>query len=188
MRRLLPFLLLALFAPIVFAAAAGPIINGQGTATLTWTNPTQNVDGTPIAAPGVQGFVLFWGNQSRFGRCLGAPATDPGAVLNSTVADKPAGKLDTSCYPNRLEVTPGSANSKALTLSLNSTQTIYFALAAYTGTGATIADISSYTNQVSKVFTLATTAPPNPPLLNSVNVSINCTTSDPNVTCTFTVQ
>jgi len=168
-------------------AAAGPIIDGKGTATLTWSAPTQGVGNVPLTSP-VTGYVIFWGEQSRFGRCANAPTTNPGPVMISNPADKPSSKVDVACYPNHLDVSSGSTASQALILSLNKSTTVNFAIIAYLNTGSVVNDLSAFSNEVNKVFTLSVSAPPLPPVLQSVSVELSCTTDDATVTCTFTAQ
>lgn len=165
MRRL-P-LLLCLLLPL-FAApsqAQGLIINGEATATLTWTNPTENTDGSTLTD--LAGIVLYWDSQSGVGRCSNAPAV----------------KLD-PCYANALDLNSNTVTSSAITLNLNADTTIYFAGAAYNTNDL----LSDYSSETEKIFTLVVNAPPNPPTIQSVDLTITCTTNLPGVSCTFDVQ
>jgi len=169
MKRLLPLLLLLLplFAPPVQAQT---IINGEATATLTWTPPSLNEDGTPLAIADIAGYVIYWDTQTGVGRCSTYPAT----------------RLD-PCYANALDTADGSASSQVMTLNLNADTTVYFAAVTYVmQDGAPV--LSRYSNETTREFTLVLQGPPNPPVIQSVDFTITCITDNPQVTCTFIVQ
>lgn len=155
----------------VVGAVVGPIVNGQGTAMLSWVAPTERTDGEPLPASELAGYTLFYGTRSRSGRDC-AP---------------PMGPTDSTCYPSRTQFDNGAATSGVLTLELTESTTIYFALAAR-DTGGLMSD---YSNERAKVFTLELEelppAEPAEPQLLEVGVSITCTTDQPRVLCTFTV-
>lgn len=165
----------AIAALVAFGAHAQPgvIINGTGTATLTWTRPTTNTDGTPLAASAITGYGVFFG-QSRF---------SSGTTLRTGCTAAPTSLTSTTCYAGAAQIA-GTLQSSPVTLSLATSQTVYFALAAQRTGGA----ISAYSNEVARVFTLQVNAPPNAPVLQDVQVTMNCTTNDAAVTCVFTVQ
>lgn len=168
--------LVALFWAVPAGAQpTGLIINGQGTATLTWQRPTTNIDGAPLAAADITGYGVFFGPQSRF---------SSGTTLRAGCAATPISLTSTTCYAGATQIAGGTTATAPITLQLSTSQTVYFALAAQkTGGG-----ISPYSNEASKIFELAVDAPPNAPVLQNVAVSITCTTNDPQITCTFTVQ
>jgi len=174
MGKLCVLLCLALLAPFANAAAAGPIINGQGTAILTWTAPTLNEDGTPFLASDTAGFVIFWGPQSRF---------DSAGVLRTGCTDRPLSRASQGCYASVLDLTDGTARTSTLTIPLTAGATLSFALTAVSKTTGW----SRYSNEVSKVFTLTTTstAPPVAPVVQSVTMTFTCTTNVATVTCTI---
>ncbi len=44
-----------------FAQEPGVIVNGQGTASLSWQRPTQNTDGTTLPLEDIAGYRVYWG-------------------------------------------------------------------------------------------------------------------------------
>jgi hypothetical protein len=42
----------------------GVIVDGQGTATLSWQRPTQNTDGSPLPIEDIAGYTVHWGETS----------------------------------------------------------------------------------------------------------------------------
>src|SRR5690606_15817590 len=94
------------------------IIEGQGTAALSWEAPTEREDGSPLT--NLAGFVIFWGDESRVGRCA---------------SDYPTAKDDASCYPASFDVMNPGATGESLVLELSETTTIYFAAIAYDSAG-----------------------------------------------------
>jgi len=161
MKRLLILLCLLLPFP---SFAQGLIINGEATATLTWTNPIENTDGTPLTD--LAGIVLYWDSISGVGRCSASPET----------------KLD-PCYANAIDLNDDAVTSRSITLNLDADTTIYFAGAAYNSSDV----LSAYSNESEKIFTVAINAPPNPPVIQSIDMTIICTTNLPSVTCSFNV-
>lgn len=49
----------------VVGFVTGLIINGRGTATLSWVIPTRRIDGEALPLDEIDGYVLGWGTQSR---------------------------------------------------------------------------------------------------------------------------
>ena len=98
---LLAFASMMLCAADAGAQSSGLIINGQGTAVLSWTAPVMRKDGSPLTD--LAGFVVYWDMQSRDGRCTPPQATRP--------------KLDTSCYANVQDLAMPSSVTMELTLS-----------------------------------------------------------------------
>lgn len=161
-------------ASISESATPGLIINGQATATLSWTRPTQNEDGTPLAAPEIAGYVLYWGTASGVGRC----GTYPTILLDP-------------CYGNALDLQDGGLTTTPLQLSLSGDTTIYFAMTAYTRSSDGNVNLSAYSNEAPRAFTVQVTFPdpiPGAPELLDVTMVITCTTNQVDVTCSFTVQ
>jgi hypothetical protein len=165
----------ALLVPIwAHGQPTGLIINGQGTATLTWTLPTTDELGNALPASSIANVGVFYG-VSRF---------SSGTTLRAGCTDRPTSLSSTLCYAGTAPMLPGSATSTPLTLQLDSSQTVYFAAAVL----ATGGGISRYSNEAAKIFTLQTSAPPATPILVDVQVSIVCTTNLPEVTCSFAIQ
>lgn len=165
----------ALLVPICTQAQppAGLIINGQGSVTLTWTLPTTDELGNILPAGSLANLGIFYG-QSRF---------SSGTTLRTGCTDRPTSLSSTLCYSGTAALLPGNATSTPLVLQLSSSQTVSFAVAALSMGGG----ISRYSNEAAKIFTLQTSAPPGAPVLNSVAVTMTCTTNLPQVTCTFTI-
>lgn len=165
-------LILAILGTLALAglSAWAQQFTGTGTATLSWQRPTERVDGTPLPIDQIAGYVIWYGTESRFGRCPG---------------DQPADANDTGCYPTVVSVTNGGVASRELSFELDGPVTLYFAMAAIDTGGR----ISSYSNEASKTFELEIDeAGPEPPQLLDVEISISCEASEPGVTCTFVVQ
>jgi hypothetical protein len=160
--------------------AAEPVITGVGKTTITWTPPTQNLDGTPTT---ITNYVLFWGNASRFGRCPNAAATNPGPDVPTKTSDAPASATDKTCYPNTLLIAPGSS-SHAFSIPVNGSTSMSFAMAAIGNGGL----ISQYSNEVRKTLTVTTTSGPKPPKVLSVDILVDCTTDTEGVACEFNVR
>lgn len=181
-------LALDLISPILWSAVLSevltppvpiPIIDGQGIATVTWRAPTQYTDNAPILPGDLKGYVIYWDLVSGVGRCFG-----------------PTVKMD-GCYGNAIDLPDGAASTTPLTLTLSGDTSVFFAITAYTekpnlaGTPAT--QISAYSNEVEKIFTVEvidTSPSPDPgaPTLESVDIAITCTTDQEFLTCSFTVQ
>lgn len=167
----LPIIALALFAGAV--SAQGLIINGEATATITWTPPTEyepapgQTNGAPLAQSDILGYVLYWDTVSGVGRC----STYPAMILDP-------------CYANALDLADGTISSSVITLQLNADTTMFFASAVYVAGPL----LSRYSNEAVKQFTLVVNMPPNAPVIETVDLTITCTTNDPNISCTFNVQ
>lgn len=174
-RWLGPLLLFCLLAGPAFAQ--GVIVNGQGTATLTWTPPTQYADATDIQPGELQGYVIFWNDASRF--------ESDGVTLRPGCAAGPVGsRNDMSCYPSVLDITSGSSTTEVLTFDLSTDVTLSFAIVAHTSNLLW----SDYSNESQKTFTLVIDAAPGPPTLETVDITMTCTTNTPGVSCEFIVQ
>ena len=175
MKRLL-YLLLAL-PGLVCAQDPGLIINGEATATLTWTPPTEYEDGRALPPSDIAGYVIYWSEQSRF--------EADGVTLRPTCSEYPVGtRTDATCYQNVLDLTDGTATTELIILTLDQDVTLHFAAAAHVTNG----DWSAYSNEASKSFTLVLESPPAAPVIQSIDMTIMCTTNLPNVTCSFDVQ
>lgn len=172
-------LLLALLPVFALAQTAPPgvIINGEATATLQWTAPTQYEDGTALDPADIAGYVIFWSEGGRF--------LADGTTLRGGCTEQPEGsRNDAGCYPNVIDLSDGSSTGEQLTLSLDQDVTIFFAAVTHDTAGLW----SRYSNEAAKAFTLSVTqTEPNPPVIQSVDMAITCTTNLPSVTCTFTV-
>lgn len=46
------------------ALAQGVIVDGQGTATLSWQRPTEHTDGSPLSIEDIAGYTVHWGETS----------------------------------------------------------------------------------------------------------------------------
>jgi hypothetical protein len=155
-------------------APPGPIINGQASATLTWTRPTERIDDEPIG-DALAGFVLHWGRESMLGLCPTVNIKLPG------------------CYENDLDVPNGTTVAQELTFSLDDDATMYFAIRAYTNDtdtdGNPIQQFSDYSGEVSRAYQLVitepTTEPPLPPSGINLTVTITCAVVDSEATCEF---
>lgn len=166
-------ILLAAFAWSTVKAQA-VIIDGQGTATLSWVAPTEYEDGNPIAVTDLTGYVIYWSDQSRF---------TTGGTLRPGCSELPVGtRTDSSCYANVIDIADGQATSEAITFSLNQTTTLYFAAVAHVSSG----EWSLYSNEAMQEFVLVVDFPqPGPPTQLDLEISVTCTTDQPNVSCTF---
>ena len=149
-----------------------PVVNGVATVTASWTRPTTKTDGTPLPSGDIDGYVLYYGQQSKIDRC------QPG----------PMQKLDVSCYQTAIDITNGAATAREFTLSISADSTYYFALSTYDEAGA----LSDYSNELARVFDVDVEEPPtsdpNPPAVINLSIVVSCTTNDPNISCTLTVQ
>ncbi len=174
-------LLLAILPAISLAQDPGLIINGEATVTLTWQPPTQYEDGTLIAPGDIGGYVIYWNDRSRF--------EADGVTLRPTCQDSPAGtRTDGSCYPNVVDLTDGDAATEQLVIQLDQDVTLYFAAVAWVRSGTTPGDWSRYSGEATRELVLSIVAPPDPPVIETLELAITCTTNLPTVTCTFTVQ
>lgn len=173
MKRLL---LLALLSAPIGAFAQGVVINGQGTATLSWTRPTTNTDGSPLAQADITAYGVFFGPQSRF---------SSGTTLRSGCTATPPALTSTTCYAGAVQIAGGATQGAPVTLTgITSNTRIYFAVAAQRTGG----QISAYSNEAFKDFVVTVNAPPSAPVLQDVNVTVTCTTNDPQITCSITVE
>jgi len=179
MTRRLWFVLALLLPAMAFAQTDPPglIINGQATATLTWTAPTLYEDGTAMAPADIEGYVIFW---SEGGRYLA-----DGTTLRAGCTEYPEGsRNDATCYPNVIDLSDGTQTGEVLALTLDQDVTLFFAGVTHASNGAW----SAYSNEAAKMFVLeVTTTNPNPPVIQSIDIAITCTTNLPSVTCTFIV-
>lgn len=166
----------ALYALVSLSALAQPndlIINGVGTAQLSWTLPTSNTDGSPLPAADIANVGVFYG-QSRF---------SSGTTLRNGCAAAPTSLSSTLCYAGARTI-GGTQVGTQIELELSQAQTVAFAVAVLDVRGK----ISAYSNEATKTFRLVLESPPNAPVLNSVNVSMTCSTNYPEVTCSLTVE
>lgn len=177
--RWLVFLALCVPGTALLAQTTPPglIINGEATATLTWIAPTEYENGSPLAQSDIDGYVIFWSDGGRF--------LADGTTLRSGCTDKPEGsRNDSSCYPNVIDLSDGTSTGESLTLTLDQDVTLFFAAVTHDIGGAW----SRYSNEASKAFALQIVqTEPNPPIMQSVDIDIICTTNLPTVTCTFSV-
>lgn len=180
MKKLLTLILLLACGSAL--AQSNLIINGVGTATITFTAPTEYTNGDPLPPEDLDGFVIFYNDQSRFD--AGTANLRPGCTAN------PASRTDPSCYPTALDLADGSTTSQSLTFQLSEDVTLYFAMTAYVRDGNAFGDWSTYSAEVSKSFVLQVddARPPNAPTIESIDMTITCTTNQAQVTCSFTVQ
>lgn len=159
----------------VFAGTT-PIVEGSGTFALTWVRPTmwepEQPDSPPIVLlpEEIEGYTLFWGPQSKAGRC----------------PDSPAGPTDSSCYPNRLDVA-GTGTRANVVVPLTSTTDMFFAIVARTTDGS----ISAYSNELRRRFEVVVEdlrSRPEPPTAITLEATFSCTTPDPGLTCTIRIN
>ena len=153
----------------VQAQPSGVIIDGQGSATLSWVRPTENTDGSPLAVTDIDHFTVYYGEESRTGRCPDTPAVDG----------------DTTCYQATSQVSNGGVTSSMMNFSLTEDTTIYFAITAVHSNGQS----SAYSGEATKTFTvLVTGVTPEAPTAVDVEVSMTCMTDDAAFTCTIMVE
>lgn len=181
MKRLIPLVLLLLGLPAF--AQSNLIINGQGTATITFTAPTEYTNGDPLPPEDLSGFVIFYNDASRF-------ESDGTTLRAGCTASPESSRTDSSCYPTAIDLADGSTTSQQLTFQLSEDVTLYFAMTAYVRQGLAFGDWSVYSGEVTKSFVLQVddSRPPNAPVIESIDMTITCTTNLPQVTCSFTVQ
>jgi len=119
-----------------------PIVNGQGAFTLTWSGPTERVDGTPIAPGELDGFVVYWGDRSGLGRCASEPAN---------LADQ--------CYQFSAQISPVDTQHANI-IQLAADTVVYFTLVAYDidADGNTL--ISQYATEQAISYEGGATPPP----------------------------
>ena len=158
----------------LLSATALAQVSGTGTATLSWTPPTQYEDGSPLAIEDIVGYVIFYGPESLEGRC------DPGEDSRP----RPTSRTDTSCFPASVFVANGAVQSRVIDLELAEPTTMYFAAVAEAATG-----FSVYSNEATKTFTLEVdNLPPGEPMTLEVEITMECTTSEPGRTCRFVIE
>ncbi len=181
MQQLLLILLLVISGTAFAQAPPGLIINGQGTATLTWTAPTEYEDGAPLALSDISGYVIFWADHSRF--------EADGSFHIGCSERQTAPRTNTDCYHNAIDLIDGTAVTEAFTLTLDQDVTIYFAMLTWIRTGGP-GDLSVYSLEVTKQFVLSidNIGPPAEPVIQTIDMMITCTTNMATVTCTFDVQ
>lgn len=183
MKRFFLLLLLLASASAFAQVPPGLIINGTGTATISWTIPTEYTDGSPLPASDINGYVIFYHDQSRFE----ADGTTVRPVCSGTPQSS---RADIDCYSNAIDLSDGSQVSQALTIQLSEDTTIYFTMTSWVRTGNVFGDWSAYSAEVTKSFVLEVTdgRAPLPPTIESIDMTITCTTNIAMVTCTFDVQ
>ena len=111
-----------------------------GSAVLTWTNPTANVDGSALSPSAITGTVIEWGTcsaGSNFGTAQGSESTT-GSVTTATVSNLAAG---TYCFHAATKVTGVCAPS-------------------------TTSCQSAWSTAVSKIIPVS---PPNPPIIVTIS-------------------
>lgn len=154
--------------------AQAVIVDGQGTATLSWDAPTEYEDGTALAATDITGYVVYWSDQSRF---TTAPALRPGCSDGPITV-----RTDASCYANVIDLTDGQATSEAINFSIDQTVTLYFAVVAHVSSG----EWSLYSNEAEQEYVLVVDFPqPGAPTQLELDIQVTCTTNLPTVSCTF---
>ncbi len=180
MRKLL-FIALLISSAAAFATSH-LIINGTGTATITFTAPTEYTNGDPLPASDLSGFVIFYNDESRF--------EADGTTIRPGCTASPPARTDAACYTFALDLTDGGTTSQVLTFQLSEDVTLYFAMTAYVRTGTALGDWCVYSSEVTKSFILEITdgRPPAAPTIESIDMTITCTTDNAMVTCTFNVQ
>lgn len=174
-------LFVLLLSPVLNHAAPVPdgvIVNGQAAASFTWTAPVDRTDGTALSPDELAGFVIYWSDAGRF--------LADGVTLRTGCSVKSTPDKDsTDCYSNAFDIANGVATTHQMTLNLTQDTTLFFTMAAYDVDG----NWSDYSNEVSQAFTLETQVnDPNPPILDSIQWAIDCTTNKASMTCTFTVS
>ncbi len=181
--RITSLLALMLFSITAFAQTpTGVIIDGSGTATITWTAPTEYTDGSPLPAADLKGFVIYYSSQSRF---------EAGGTIRPGCSASPvSGRLDPDCYANSIDLPNGAQVSEPLTIPLDADTTIHFSMTSWVRSGNTFGDWSRYSSEVAKIFTLEVTdgRVPVDPTIESIDLTITCTTNMAMVTCSFNVQ
>lgn len=161
----------------------GVIVDGQGAVTLTWTHPGTYTDDSALDPADIAGYAIHWGS-SRF---------DENGDLRQDCAAKPESTpLETTCYGNTIDLSGGAASSGSFTLPLAGDGTVYFAVILYLETRPWADPVSddwtNYSPEAAKIFTLSTeTRVPSDIVEINVNVTVTCTTSEPSVSCDFTV-
>ncbi len=170
------FLVAAFFGWSLAQAQETPIIDGEATVTLSWTAPTQYENGEPLPAIDLTGYVIYYDTEPR----------ETSGVFRQGCFDGPQDtRTDASCYGNVIDLTDGSATSRAVVLTVDQTTTFYFAAVAHVANG----EWSRYSNEATKTVTLVIDWPqPGPPTGVDVTFDIICTTNLPTVTCEFVVQ
>lgn len=149
------------------AFAQGVVIDGTGTAQLSWTPPTQYTNGTPIGPDELVGYSIYYGTTS----CAG-------------IESEPNADGTSSCYASKFDIDDGTASSSSLTINITGDTTIFFV-----ATARTLSAESVYSNEIAKTLTVTVTAPqPNPPGLIDVAISMTCITNTPGFTCTITTN
>ncbi len=184
MKSIIPLLLTLAAAPsMLFAQDPNLIINGVGTATITWTAPTEYTNGDPLPLADIDGYVIFYNDQSRF-------ESDGTTLRSGCTASPESSRTDPSCYPTAVDITAGGSSSQVLTFQLDQDVTLHFAMTAYVRGGNVFGDWSTYSPEVTKSFTLSVNdmRPPGSPVIESIDMTIECTTNQAQVTCSFTVQ
>lgn len=164
----------ALIVALLLAASAhAQAASAPATAALGWTVPTTYVDNTTLPASAIAGYAVFYGPQSRFA----TPTT------LRTGCSGPTSQTDTSCYPNTA-FSAGPGLSFSVTTTITQSTTIFYAVATKTTSG----DLSQYSTEASKAFTVTTSSvKPNPPTLITITITLGaCTTNVPGTTCTVT--
>lgn len=153
-------------------------ITGTGTASLSWDRPTESEDGLALPANEIAGYVVYWGPQSRFAGGANPLALRPGCSRS------PATRTDTTCYQGVRDLLAGTTTT--LTIPLTQDVTLSFAVVAVNTRG----EWSAYSNELRKLVKLSvqSTAPPNAPVLQTLTMEVSCTTDQPTITCTFTVE
>jgi len=163
-----------IFAVTIVAAilntAAAQEVSGTGTATLSWTPPTMRENGDLLGAGELAGYVIWYGTESRDGRCA---------------SEYPDGPEDTSCYPAFVEVGNGGVMSRVLEFPVDGPVTMHFTIAAVDSGGR----LSRYSNEATKTIEVVIDeVPPNAPVELEVELELTCSASEAGVTCQFIVQ
>lgn len=93
---------------------------------------------------------------------------------------------DNNCtdFPNELDLNDPSAVNHQLNVTLTQTTSYCFNITAYNVKGQE----SDPSNSAEKTLTFNINYPPNPPVLQSIDMTFNCTTDVVGLTCSVTVE
>lgn len=170
-------LLISVFLLILPILGQAQAASTPAQAALGWTAPTKYVeDNSNLPASDIAGYAVFYGPQSRF---------TSGTTLRAGCAAKPANQTDTSCYATAAFST-GSATAFTVTTTITQSGPLFLAVAAK----ATNGNVSAYSNETSKQFTVTTTGlTPGVPTTITLTITLGaCMTNVPGTSCSVTVQ
>ena len=113
-------ILLAVLALLCCASVCAQTVTGTGTATLTWTPPTQYENGDPLPLSEIERYTIYWGTES--GEYSASVDVENGAVQSREIDLEVTGPMQIyfalTAWAHGLESALPNEASKTIALEL----------------------------------------------------------------------